>query len=708
MTPPIIHLEKHYRTQPPQQIPQVKVPQLLEYLAFSGTPIYASVEKKPELFIKIEAPLHVIDTHENEFQLEWPQIKTKFDCPTTIELTFGYKRRRATLKTKIIHFENDVARLELPETVTLSNLRRNPRLSINPETKTHVRLKIHTSVGEVNLTKGHVFEISQLGISLFLDRNEGLILPGDRVERLEVIQGGTNVLTTSGVVSRVDMKRHSPELPQSYQAVVLFRNSERSLGEKARNSKRIPVLDNKPCFFSAEHPFFPGRRIEGHVIELSSSGLSCFLDKTPFPVIPGMRFQKCHLQIPNRPARDFVFDVVYVDFKSDGQNNSFRLGGEFHSASVELLKDISSYSQEVSGGLVKDASEEDFDLLWEFMFETNFIYHNKRKQIQSQSRQILETYHRLLSQDNPIIKKLIFKEDAEIKGHVSAVRFYDHAWVIQHLNALKASGSSAAQSVVQGIVDFFYDAKAQAKTDAFYVMSFYRPDNLYPAILFGETCRRMKDPLKSMYFDLSFGTYSEPQDPLGTKGLDLIRIDESESFLKLTNLLVERRLTAFLRAIGLGQKLGPELSVQKTYENLGLSRERHLLSLEEEDCKAFALVEMSSPGLNLSELTNSVYLFADGSSDEIIAVLLERLVEKAHELYFKPRDLTPVILMEPGRERPRNVAWSKIYTCWITSNQGVADFDRISKSVVADFRSLIAQSKNNHTNTGDDKVASGN
>jgi hypothetical protein len=103
-----------------------------------------------------------------------------------------------------------------------------------------------------------------------------------------------------------------------------------------------------------------------------------------------------------------------------------------------------------------------------------------------------------LSVDNPIVKKIILKEDQEIKGHVSAIRFFDHCWIIQHLNALKVSGGSAAQSMISGIVDFFYDARANANSETFYVMSFYRPDNIYPAIVFGESCRRINDPLKSM------------------------------------------------------------------------------------------------------------------------------------------------------------------------------------------------------------------
>jgi hypothetical protein len=519
-----------------------------------------------------------------------------------------------------------------------------------------------------------------------------LLLPGDSIESLEVSFNDAKILKTVGVVNRVNMTRFSETLPNSYEMVLLFRDRRVARGEHARGSKRTPILDKKPCYFTAEHPFFPGRRVEGQVFEISASGMACLLEKTSFPVIPGMRFSKCNLQLPHKPSREFVFEVAHVDFRSDGNTNQFKLGGEFVSAPVELVKDISSYAQDAAGGMIKDVSEEDFDLLWEFMFETNFIYQSKRKNLQNNSKEILETYHRLLSVDNPIVKKIILKEDQEIKGHVSAIRFFDHCWIIQHLNALKVSGGSAAQSMISGIVDFFYDARANANSETFYVMSFYRPDNIYPAIVFGESCRRINDPLKSMYFDLAFGNYSSVAE-LSSEWIDKVVVDSPESFIHLSNLMIRNKLISFMRALGLGTVTTPELKIQEQYHSIGLFRERHLLSLTHQSESVYALVELSSPGLNLSELTNAIYLFTDGINEDVIRSLSEAIIEKANREYFAPREITPVVLQPASETRASTVNWCKVYTCWMTSAAHIDAFEKAAVSVIKDFKSLVAAYK---------------
>lgn len=690
MSSTVFSMDKFYRTQPPQQISALKVSSVLEYLAFSGSPIFLSIGG-----VRVEEAAVVVDVKEDGFLMQLPQIKFPLKAPALVEGSFGYKRKRAEFKSEILKIENNLATIVNPQVITLTNLRRNPRVAVDKDLARRgmkILLRGKSAVGDFTIHRAEIHEFSQLGMSMFIDRSEGLLLPGDGIEELDVTVNDVSVLKTVGVVNRVNMKRSSESVPNSYELVILFRDRKTSKGEQARASKRTPILDTKPCYFSAEHPFFPGRRIEGQVFEVSAAGMSCLLEKTSFPIIPGMRFTNCNLQLPHKPSREFMFEVAHVDFRSDGAINQFKLGGEFVSAPIELVKDISSYSQEVAGGVIKDVSDEDFDLLWEFMFETNFIYQNKRRQIQSKSKEILETYHRLLAVENSVVKKIVFKEDQEIRGHVSAIRFFDHCWVIQHLNALKASGASAAQAMISGIVNFFYDARANANTETFYVMSFYRPDNLYPAILFGESCRRINDPLKSTYFDLAFGNYNSPTEK-NLPFLDKVLTDSPAAYIDLSNLLIRNNMIAFMRAVGLGMATTPDLKIQPKYMELGLFRERHLLSLSHENESVYALVEMASPGLNLSELTNAVYLFTEGLNEDNLKTLSETILEKAHQTYFAPREMSPCVLQRVGEQRASTVEWSKIYTCWITSAANISSFESAAATVINDFRTLVSNFK---------------
>ncbi|PIR22632.1 MAG: hypothetical protein COV44_07000, partial [Deltaproteobacteria bacterium CG11_big_fil_rev_8_21_14_0_20_45_16] len=400
----VFAFDKYYQTQPPVQIGSPRVGNVLEYLVFSGSSLYFEFENK-KLNERQQWLAQPIDTKDSEFIVELHQIGTPLKEGEKLKVNFGYKRKRATFESKILWIKDRMLGLERPEDISLTNLRRNPRLTIDRALYSEdlkVSLKAKTSIGQIEFKNVRIFEFSQLGMSLFLSRQDALLLPGDQILELNVAYKGSAILRTSGIVSRVDTQRMDESLADSYQIIMLFRDLPTALASGPqdpvrRSAKRIPVLDTKPCFFSAEHPFFPGRKLEGQIYEISSSGMACMLEKTSFPIIRGMRFTSCQLQLPYAPLREISFEVAHVDYRSDGENNQFRLGGEFINASVELLKDISNYEQKASESFIQDLTEDDFDLLWEFMFETNFIYQKKRQQIQSKSKEILETYHRLLS-----------------------------------------------------------------------------------------------------------------------------------------------------------------------------------------------------------------------------------------------------------------------------------------------------------------------
>lgn len=620
-----------------------------------------------------------------------------------LNVTFGYKRKRAEFRSKLVSSDEKTLSLEIPESIRLTNLRRNPRILVDSSSsreKLKIEIQAKTSVGHSKISDARLFEVSQLGLSLFLPRSEKILLPGDEIEQLEIYADGSLVFSARGVVSRTDMRRSAYDLKDSYQIVVLYRDiktkeRETEAVELKRSAKRIPVLDSRPCFFSAEHPLFPGRKLEGQVFEISSSGLSCLLEKTSFPIVPGMRMINCNLQLPFCDSRELVFEVRHVNFRSDGQINQFRLGGVFVNASVELLKDISDYAEKSKSTFVESVDEDDLDQLWEFLFETNFIYQGKRKQIQSRSREIIETYHRLVTKDNPIVRKIVYKENEEIKGHLSGIRFYDESWIIQHLNASKSDNGSAAQMVLKSMIDFLYDSKAHAKNNIYHVMAFYRPNNLYPAILFGESARLINDKEKVDSVDFSFGLYEARNQELDSSNTEFDG-DSKACVDGLVDLLVRKKLISFMRAVGLAKSDPLSLSVSAMFADLGLYRERHVEVVRKRNSTVYALVETASPGVNLSEITNSIYLFQDVENESDSQILSELILKKCAEKYFENRDILPTVLSPMGETFARCVTWSKFYTCWILNENAMADFERVSQQILQDFRSYVALHRKNY------------
>jgi hypothetical protein len=691
----LFQLFNAHQTQPVQKLEAPKLAAVFDYLIFSGLPVFVNRRSGSEILARLNENFVLADVTSNELIFEADHKLTNYTDLQDLEVSFGYKRAKASFHCKAIRAEENRLLVSIPQELQLINRRSNPRLQIDRELfKNGLKAKLvgSSSIGRFEINEAQVYEISQYGMSLFVRKSDAVLLPRDVLEEISIEFNGKSVVRTQGVVNRVDIRRNSPELEASYEIVVHFTAKRRSEGQQARRARRTPILDTKPCFFSAEHPLFPGRKIKGQVFEISSSGLSCILEETQFPVLSGMKLYDCQLQLPYCPPRPVAFEVMHVEMRSDGETSKFRLGGEFINGSVELIKDIAAYTQANENPLIQDLSEADLDLLWSFMFETNFIYPSKRKKIQHQSQEILKTYKRLLSTDNPIVKKLVFKEDDAIKGHLSTVRFYDNAWIVQHLNATKAENGKAGYEVVMAMSDFLSDAKAHNRSEIFYSLSFYRPDNIYPRIMFGESARIMNDSAKVVTYDFEFGVMKDAPAPNSIPSG--IEVDSEIAVEGLRSLFIEQNYHNFLRAIGFGNSDPLKITISEEYSRLGLYRERHVVSIQEGGNSAYGLVEISSPGLNLSELTNSVFLFTQGSNSKIKKELAERLVEFVSTVYFDPRGMTAIILLPKGEEFLNNVSWEKTYTLWCLNSNAVSEFKTVATELMSDLKAHIVRIKN--------------
>ena len=554
-----------------------------------------------------------------------------------------------------------------------------------------------TQTGTKTITNARVSEMSQLGMSVFIDRAPGIILPGDKISGIEIHQNETLVFKGEGRVNRIDLNNATPEISDSYEAVILFTKPARdkiaSDGKReivGRAGTRHPILDDKPCYFKIKHPLFNDQELQGKVFEISTSGLSCLFEKTPFPVVEGLNFADCTLQMPFQATESLSFKVAHVEYRSDGEQTRLRIGGEFISTPVSLLKNISEYAQTLEKNYVEDLKQSDLDQLWEFMFETNFIYENKRKQIQNSSSEILQTYKKLMKSDNPLVKKVVYKEDNEIKGHLSALRFYDQSWLIQHLNADKSSSGSAAQKVLFNMIEFLKDAKAHAKSDLHYMLSFYRPNNIYPAILFGKGAELINDPSKAATFDFAFGLYKNNEKDLTDSDLT-IQCNEQSCMNGLVNTLLEMKMVTFLTAIGLSSQNPADLKVRSEFQKIGLDRKRSIYSIEGVRSKIYAIAESSSPGLNLSELTNCVYLFTNQVDEEESSLLSEKLLQHIYSEVYEPMGVIPTVMQPKNSFKTNAVEWSKNYTCLVMNVNVMTEFETIATDIVSNFKTYLKE-----------------
>lgn len=306
-----------------------------------------------------------------------------------------------------------------------------------------------------------------------------------------------------------------------------------------------------------------------------------------------------------------------------------------------------------------------FDAFWAFLRETGFLYPEKEEKI----RAVLPEVHRSLTAlfgapDGPL-RTLLFRSSGLLGGHVSVLKPYRSTWMVQHLATRKDGPGSlaAARALNVGVVDYM-----DQLPDCEWTRVWFRPNNRWPARTFGRFARLQFDPHRCdlrTYAYLVAPTEGAPSPAVGGVVVSPARPSD---WAELRRYLVTAGQTASLAAEDLCQ--APDLTeAAEPFRALGLERRREaLVARRHGRLAAFALLEISSLGLNLSELTNAFRLHALDRAPEVTAVLLARARQRYAEL---GRGMAIGLA-----ENPDLAAWGaagfshlKSYSCWTVQRQ---------------------------------------
>jgi hypothetical protein len=685
-------------------IPETGIRSLLEYLIFSGTPINLTTERAGKGgAATVSACLS--ELADDCFEVTIPDINAQcnqFSETPNWGFSVSYRRAGARFSASLLGADLDKFRFAYPRKIELVNRRRTRRelfTTNSNDAPDTLSLSAMTSIGRVQLRAATVHDFSQTAIGLFVSRKEALLLPGDKIESVNISFDGKTALISKGVVIRTDMGRTHPHLPHSY-LVVIGLATEGALVPSSspieRRAPRITVSETHPCYLTLKSPLFSGKQINAQIVEISANGLSAIVEPTELPILPGLGFPDAEIQIPYSTRQTLTLKVVYTKVTSETNNPKLKIGCQFENGSVGLLREISAYDKKISQSPITDLTEKDLDIFWQFLFETNFIYSNKRAFIQKQSAEVIETYRKILTNGKQLVRKIAYKEQGLIKGHLCLLRFFDRAYIFQHLAASQINGGSAAKAVLGEIIDFFMNTSAQESDNAQYAVAFYRPENLYPAILFGKMAERIDNENIASVYNFNYGVIKQSLAELVVNDGGF-RIDDLTSTDRLLQTLLDKKMYSYIRSFGLDDPSFPEQKIDESYSSAGLLRQRHLVEYRVEGKSLFAIVEMASAGLNLSELTNSITLFDNGIPQRYSAIAHKKLLAFVNQNYFLPRGATPVVLTLNSQGMDDSIDWKKTYSCWIFSLKHPTLFKNQTNDIFSNFRRLAVEhrKKNN-------------
>jgi hypothetical protein len=438
-------------------------------------------------------------------------------------------------------------------------------------------------------------------------------------------------------------------------------------GSQFRNPRQHLVPSPTLIF---DHPL-SRKRVQLEVCDISTSGFSVHEKADEGVLVPGMMLPELTIDFAGALRLKCCAQVIY---RVVAEEASVRCGLAI------LDMDMSTYSR-LTHILTKAldphayiSNEVDMDELWEFFFDTGFIYPKKYRLIQSHREEFKETYRRLYQETPEIAMHFTYQKNGRIYGHLSMVRAYERAWMIHHHAARTMEGKRPGFMVLIQIMHYLNDLYRlpSAKTD--YVFCYFRPENKFPDRVFGAFARALKmaqgcsmDLFSYLpYTSLSLG----PQLP---NGWSLGECSASDLW-ELNRFYSRKSGGLLLNALGLWLcqgDLGDE-SLEEVYSRLGFLRKCRVYCLKHKgELNAVLIADQSDLGFNLSELLNSIKVLVVNTEGLPWNVLSTAIAELSGIYAI---DRVPILFYPLEYVKAKNIPYEKQYHLWIYDTRFVSQF----------------------------------
>jgi len=346
--------------------------------------------------------------------------------------------------------------------------------------------------------------------------------------------------------------------------------------------------------------------VDKAIVDLSGNGFSFTLDGTRdlYPI--GLSLHVT-LDLPDGPLTGAAVVRTIVR-----ENVRLRCGVELVDADPAARLRLANHVMRLRYPTVDDGSDVAVDELMTFFRATGFLYPAKEELLAPVMAEVQETFARSYAQPSDVFKAVVARENGTLIGHVSGIRAYRHTWMPTHLAALPTKHVGHLLNL--GAADYFLQT-----ADFEFFKIYFHADSKWPARIFGGFARMQSDPTLS---DLrGFRHVMLPTDAPALEapvGIDVLEASP-EDLATVERYFVTRMPALVVRADDLTRQTLQLADVNKGFREIGLYRRRRvLMAMRRNRCLGFALVEMSSAGLNLSEALSAFQIFVtdDGRAEE--------------------------------------------------------------------------------------------
>ncbi len=418
---------------------------------------------------------------------------------------------------------------------------------------------------------------------------------------------------------------------------------------------------------------FTGQPVSLKVIDLSGTGFSVEEDEHNSILLPGKIIPDVFIDFAGILRIKCKAQVVYRSPKEDNNaRNSLRCGFAILDMAIQDHIKLLSLLYQADNRCSYICSKVDLDALWEFFFESGFVYPRKYEHIHRNKEKFKKIYERLYSDNPHIARHFIYQDKGVIYAHMAMFRFFENTWLIHHHAARKSSVKRAGLIVLDQLSRSINDSHSLYSARMNYVSCYFRTDNKFPSRVFGGLARYLNNPKGSSVDDFAYlhfkrksdqWSYPEPWTLEKARPEDLAELESWYEYVSGGLLLHSQDLEPGM----IGQD-----TLTEEYRKLGFKKEKQLLSLKKEgNLKAVILVNVSDIGLNMSELTNSTTVFVL-DEDNLPAATLNTILSLISVKY--ENNEMPVLIYPTSYLQKKCIPFEKIYTYFVLNLQYLDDW----------------------------------
>jgi hypothetical protein len=423
------------------------------------------------------------------------------------------------------------------------------------------------------------------------------------------------------------------------------------------------------------HPLI-GKKKSLRAIDISGSGFSVEEEVENSTLIPGIIIPDLSIELMNKVELKCSAQIVHRSIDEVGK---VRCGFTFLDMNLRDQISLSSLLHQANNKNSFVCTKIDVDELWDFFFETDFIYPEKYSFIHKNKNEFIKLYKKLYETNPDFAVNFIYKDRGEIFAHMAMFRFFEKTWLINHHAANSAKRNRAGLVVLEQISRYINESHQFHSTFMDYVACYFRPENKFPNLVFGGVARKAKDLKKCSIDQFSYIPMNK-EYLYGSVSNKWSLENTATNDIKALEFYYENESKGLaLQALDLTPSKYNKNELNDLYHEFGFKKDRQVFSLKYKDeLRAVFVANISDIGMNMSGLTNCISIFIL----EPDSLPLEEFSAALNEICgIYEGNQIPIMIYPPKYAENNFLSQSKTYNLWVLDVQNIGDiyFNHLEK-----------------------------